>query len=330
MKQSRTILRVLSSRSEETVHSVIQPLPGSAVDVGACLPAGSIYLATQTDMKPFKGARRHITAVVIILVVLAGLLAEGVFLYNRFYRQLTVVNAKRAAINREFKRRANLMPNLVKVVSQYVVYEEDIAEYIADTGFYKFVSNLPNQQGKMLDMTNPHVDLLSEMLFGRQLSLMLFDEICYLNLKGTESVQNLMKEAANTENRVVEAKKEYNKACQVYNQYRLTLPGRLFGFIFGFNCVPYLGAEKETLEVPDIDLDIGPVEEIMVAPDLHLGVFKAMMPDTGKREELINTAAAAPQIAEGGADIIITAILMTLWTTEDPNFFLEEVGVDPF
>ena len=75
----------------------------------------------------------------------------------------------------------------------------------------------------------------------------------YPDLKATQSIQDLIKEAANTENRIADAKEEYNKAAEVYNQYRSIFPGNMFAFIYRFEALPYIGL-KEELRVPLIDL----------------------------------------------------------------------------
>ncbi len=186
---------------------------------------------------------KWVITIVIVLVVL-GLIAETIFQYNRFSAWRTIVAAKRAGVERELQRRANLMPNLVKVVNEYVVYEQRMFKYITDSGTYQLATSLT---GSTLDLTNP---------LEKTLSRMLATVLHWPELKGTHSVQDLIKEAANTEDRIAEAKAEYNKACETYNQYRSIFPGNLFGFILGFDFVPYIGVGKETMDVPDLNLKI--------------------------------------------------------------------------
>jgi len=198
------------------------------------------------SLKNFFSNRRKLKWVIVIaaVLVLLGLLVESIFQYNRFSAWTTIINAKRANIDREMQRRANLMPNLVKVVNEYVVYEQRMFKYITDSGTYQLATSLQNST---LDLTNP---------LEKTLSRMLATVLHWPELKGTHSVQDLIKEAANTENRIADAKAEYNKACEVYNQYRTTFPGNIFGFIFGFKTVPYIGVGKEIMEVPDLNLRI--------------------------------------------------------------------------
>jgi hypothetical protein len=72
----------------------------------------------------------------------------------------------------------------------------------------------------------------------------------------------LIKEASNTEDRIADAKKEYNKECEVYNQYLSVFPGNVFAFIYRFKPLPYIGLEEE-LKVPVIDLVITETEAVL-------------------------------------------------------------------
>jgi len=77
----------------------------------------------------------------------------------------------------------------------------------------------------------------------------------YPDLKATQSIQDLIREAANTEDRIADAKEKYNKANEIYNQYRTVFPGNVFAFIYRFKPLPYIGLEED-LKVPVIDLNM--------------------------------------------------------------------------
>jgi LemA protein len=83
----------------------------------------------------------------------------------------------------------------------------------------------------------------------------------YPDLKATLSIQDLIKEASNTEDRIAEAKKEYNKECEVYNQYLSVFPGNVFAFVYRFKPLPYIGMEED-LKVPLIDLKMREPEAV--------------------------------------------------------------------
>ncbi|MHC4497093.1 MAG: LemA family protein, partial [Planctomycetota bacterium] len=84
----------------------------------------------------------------------------------------------------------------------------------------------------------------------------------YPDLKATQSVQDLIMEASNTEDRVADAKREYNKACEIYNQFISVFPGNVFAFIYRFKFVDYIGLKEEEIDIPVIDLNIARAENV--------------------------------------------------------------------
>ena len=79
-------------------------------------------------LKDALGKRRTVIWIMRIIVILFVLfvLAEGVFQYNRLASWSTTVAARRADVDREYKRRANLIPNVFLMVGKYAVYEQGV------------------------------------------------------------------------------------------------------------------------------------------------------------------------------------------------------------
>lgn len=197
----------------------------------------------------FKNAlsnRRTVVWVIRIAVVLVALfiVAEGVSQFNRLTSWHVVVAARRADLERELQRRENLIPNLVFVVSKYAAYEQGVFKYVSDARealkTIRSSETSGTQANSMLEKTLSRLVALAEQ---------------YPDLKATQSIQDLIAEAANTENRIADAKEKYNKACEIYSQYRTIFPGNVFAFIYRFKPLPYIGLEED-LKVPVIDLDI--------------------------------------------------------------------------
>ena len=211
------------------------------------------------NFKNALGSRRTVAWIIRIVIVLVVLfiIAESIFQYNRFASWQTKVMARQADVEREFQRRENLIPNLVYAVSKYGAYEQGVFKYVSDAREALKMVQSPEtsgaQTGSMLEKTLSRLVALAEE---------------YPDLKATQSVQDLISEAANTEDRIAEAKKEYNKECEIYNQYLSTFPGNIFGFIYRFKSLPYMGLED--VNVPVIDLDMKEpetvVEEVMKVP----------------------------------------------------------------
>ena len=194
-----------------------------------------------TTFKKALGSRRTAVWAIRIVVVLVVLfiIAESIFQYNRFAAWQTKVNARRADVDREYQRRKNLIPNLVLAASNYLSYEKGVVKDVSEAREVLSMIRSSATSGSMLQQTLSKLIALAE---------------AYPDLKATQPVQDLIKEAANTEDRIADAKKEYNKDCEVYNQYLSVFPGNVFAFIYRYKLLPYMGLED--VKVPVIDLNI--------------------------------------------------------------------------
>ncbi|MHC4172283.1 MAG: LemA family protein [Planctomycetota bacterium] len=208
--------------------------------------------------------------IAVILVVLF-IAAESVFQFNRLTSWDVVVTARRADLDRELQRRENLIPNLVFAVSKYVAYEQGVFRYVSDAR--EALKTIRSSETPRTQVSNMLEQTLSRLVA-------LAEE--YPDLKATQSVQDLIREAANTEDRIADAKEKYNEACEVYNQYRTIFPGNVFAFIYRFKELPFIGVE-EALKVPVIDLKI--------------------TEGAAGAEEDIKVPVIGPEIAEVGGDI---------------------------
>lgn len=199
-----------------------------------------------TGVKKALTKRRTVVWIVRVAVILLALVivVEAVFQFNVLMAWYTVALARRADVDSELKRRENLMPNLVSLISEYTAYERGVFKHVSDA---RETLNAMRSSGIS---GSKAASVLEKALSG----LVALAED-YPDLKATQSIQDVIKEAANTENRIADAKIKYNKACEIYNQYRTTFPGNVFALVYRFKAFPYIGLEEE-VKVPSIDLKI--------------------------------------------------------------------------
>lgn len=193
--------------------------------------------------------RRALTVGVAILTVLFVLfvVAEAIFQYNLLCSWQVVTDARRADVDRELQRRKNLIPNLVLAVENYAVHEQLV---------FKHVSDARDTMKTLKNMDQLGTAAVAGGDLSKTLSRLIALAEQYPLLKATQSIQDLMKEAAETENRIADAKKEYNRVSEIYNQYRTVFPGNVFAFIYRFPPVDYLDTE-ESLDVPQVAMKSG-------------------------------------------------------------------------
>ena len=225
--------------------------PDAGNSVGAKHKRGGRMRNKLTSLKGTLTKKKTVVWIIRILVVLFVLfiIAESIFQYNRFATSETQVLARKADVEREFQRRENLIPNLVFAVSRYGSYEQGIFKDVADArAELMMIKNSEMSQGQISNILDKALSRL--VAWAEQ----------YPDLKATQSVQDLIKEVSNTEDRIAEAKKTYNAACEIYNQFGSVFPGNVFAFIYRFKPLPYMGIED--FHVPLVELEMTKSETV--------------------------------------------------------------------
>lgn len=114
-----------------------------------------------------------------------------------------------------YQRRADLIPNLVKVVERYAVHErgtfDDVAKARASVGQFKISSEMLNNPETLAKFQSAQGELGSALM-----RLMAVSEN-YPTLKADQSFMKLQDELAGTENRINVARQGYNSAVMRFN-----------------------------------------------------------------------------------------------------------------
>ncbi len=140
------------------------------------------------------------------------------------------VKASWSQVQNQYKRRADLIPNLVSTVKGYAKHEKET---------FTEVTNARAQVGKLNVtpemLSNPQVfqqfqkaqDTLSSALSR----LMLIVER-YPDLKANKNFLALQSQLEGTENRIAIARRDYIQAVKLYNTELRTFPGKIIAVIF--------------------------------------------------------------------------------------------------
>jgi len=221
-------------------------LPDADKSGGGTNPRPDRQTKKLTALKKALGDKRTKVwaARIVLVMVVLFIVAESVFQFNRLASWETAVAARRADVNRELQRRKNLIPNLVFAVGKYASYEQGVFKHVSDAReVLSMMKGSPSQGSMANNMIQKAMSRL----------VALAEE--YPDLKATQSMQDLIREATNTEDRIAEVKREYNKAGEVYNQYLSVFPGNFFGWVYRYDTAPYIGLEED-ITVPVLDLDM--------------------------------------------------------------------------
>ena len=164
---------------------------------------------------------RGITFLRGVVLALCVLLLSGCG-YNQIQSKDEAVKAGWSEVLNQYKRRADLIPNLVNTVKGYAAHEKDILEE---------VTRLRSQWGEAKTQTEK-VGVAS-MLEGAMGRLMVVMEN-YPDLKANQNFIALQDELAGTENRINVERQRYNEAVQTYNTAVRQMPGALIARLAGF------------------------------------------------------------------------------------------------
>jgi LemA protein len=190
-----------------------------------------------------------VLGVLLLLVLSIG--GCGVGRYNSLAKSKVSVEAKWAEIDNQYKRRNDLVPNLVATVKGVADFEQktltDVTEARAAVGRLQMPSTLPTDPAQ-LDAYIKAQQGLSGAL-GRLFAV----AENYPALKATENFRDLQSQIEGTENRIAVARRDYIDSIQGYESARSTFPGNLVAGLFHFDKIPQPSIAPEERAVPKVD-----------------------------------------------------------------------------
>ena len=181
--------------------------------------------------------------VVLVLWVFSG--------YNGMVGEQEKATTELSNMQAQYQRRADMMPQLAKIVKAYAKHEKETFEEVtkarASVGQVKLdVNNLT--ETSMQQYAAAQGELANA--FSK---LMLVAER-YPELKASENFKALQVQEEGTENRISEARRKYNEAVQSYNQTVRKMPNAIIAGIFNFNVMPKFEAAAGAEKAPDLDI----------------------------------------------------------------------------
>ena len=171
---------------------------------------------------------RGITFLRGVVLALCVLLLSGCG-YNQIQSKDEAVKAGWSEVLNQYKRRADLIPNLVATVKGYAAHEAQVLTAVTEARAKVSQINVNADDAASLAQYQAAQGELSQAL-GR---LMMVTE-AYPNLKADQQFIGLQTQLEGTENRVTVARGRYIQLVQDYNTYSRQFPGNLTAMIFGY------------------------------------------------------------------------------------------------
>lgn len=178
--------------------------------------------------------------------------------YNTLQSADEQINAAWAEVLNQYKRRADLIPNLVKVVEGFAAQEKEVLLGVtkarASVGAIQATPELVNDPVAF----KKFIDAQAQM--SGALSRLLLVAENYPQLKSDGNFRDLQAQLEGTENRITVARNRYIKAVQAYNVTVRQFPSNLTAMLFGFKTKPQFTVENEKAiaEPPKVDFGAKP------------------------------------------------------------------------
>ncbi|QIL21344.1 LemA family protein [Thermomonas sp. HDW16] len=184
---------------------------------------------------------------VLLLVLALSLSGCG---YNQIQSKDEAVKAGWSEVLNQYKRRADLIPNLVSTVKGYAAHEQQVLTAVTEARAKVSQINVNADDAASLAQYQAAQGELSQAL-GR---LMMVTEN-YPNLKADTSFLNLQTQLEGTENRITVARGRYIQLVQDYNTYIRQFPVNLTSMVFGYKTKPNFTVENEAQiqNAPNVD-----------------------------------------------------------------------------
>lgn len=171
--------------------------------------------------------------VVLILVVVSG--------YNKLVRQKVIIEEAFATMDVYFKKRFDLIPNVVESVKGYAKHEEEtLAKVITlrNGSYSSMTAEEKIENSTAISKEIPKIIALAE---------------AYPELKANQNFMELTVQLKRVEEDIANARKYYNGAVRNYNMTVQTIPTNIIASLFHFETKPMFEIsntqERENVQV---------------------------------------------------------------------------------
>lgn len=188
------------------------------------------------------------TGVIVAIVVIFGTIFVSSTNTLAVSRETTVSSF--ANVESQYQRRADLVPNLVKVVQQAAGSEKEILQSVTEARAKATSITIdPSKSSpeQIAEYNNAQGQL------GSSLGKLLAVTEKYPELKSQQGFTDLQTQLEGTENRITVARNDYNKDVEAYNAKLVVFPTSIFASMGGYEKAQYFKAETGSDKAPEVD-----------------------------------------------------------------------------
>lgn len=186
------------------------------------------------------------TAVLVLLAIVAIVAFWGVGVYNRIIALRNYFENAFSQIDVQLKRRYDLIPNLVETAKAYMAHERETLEAVIAARNHAVEANKKATASRS-DATAFKDMMVADSALDASLGKFFALSEAYPDLKANHTMMQLSEELSSTENRIAFARQAYNDSVMSYNVAIQQFPGSLIANSFGFRKAELL----ESTESPE-------------------------------------------------------------------------------
>ena len=187
----------------------------------------------------------------LLIVVFIVIVLFAIGAYNRLVSLRNQVQNAWKQIDVQLKRRHDLIPNLVRVVSGYATHERSTLDEVSQARNQAVAAKSPADQAQ------------AENVLTGALSKLFANVERYPELKAEGDFQRLETELEQIEGVIAMSRQSYNLTIQAYNNGVDTFPTNLAAWFAGFGDRTYLTAEESDRPVPQVDMGVPPAPTVV-------------------------------------------------------------------
>ena len=191
---------------------------------------------------------KNLTLIVIaaLVLLLGGCGCNG---YNGLVKLDETVKNAWANVESDYQRRSDLIPNLVNTVKGEANFEQ--------TTLQNVISARASATQVKLDANDLSPEKIQQYQAAQgqltqALGKLLMVTENYPNLRANDAFRGLQAQLEGTENRIKNARNDFNKAVAYYNIKARTFPNNIFAGMFGFKTKEGFKAEAGSEKAPEV------------------------------------------------------------------------------
>jgi len=187
------------------------------------------------------GGNQLYTPLLVVIGLVAGVVIWGIAVYNNLVKLRNLKNESWSGIDVQLKRRADLIPNLMKTVKGYMEHEKDVLTAVTDSRSMARAATTPADRMK------------AETALSSGLGRLLAVAESYPDLKANRNFLELQKQLQEIEDQLQMARRYYNGTVRSLNISVQIFPNSVVAGMFHFEEADFFDIDDaQDREVPDV------------------------------------------------------------------------------